>query len=352
MAPVPPKMKDVAELAGVSIKTVSRVLNNEPHVQHAKRERIREAVASLGYVPSKAARSLRGTRSYSVNMICYSDRSNYVNAVQFGAVIACQKRGYQLTISLIDPLEGKSVEEVKAAFEELAANSKSDGVLLVAPLANDPVVSQALTELNIPVARIGPTGDVDDGVRVAIDERAAAYEVTNHLLGLGHARIGFVRGKENQAGTEERFQGYKAALLEKGIKIAPELVHKGRFDFRSGVRAAEKLLALEVPVTAIFASNDDMAAGVMMVVNRQGLKVPEELSVVGFDDSEIAENVWPMLTTVRQPLQQLGEVAALKLIETLGQSVSPHTAPTILPHEMVIRQSTAKLAGTNKRKSS
>ena len=342
MAATLPKMKDVAELAGVSIKTVSRVLNNEPHVQHAVRERVQEAVSSLGYVPSKSARSLRGNRSYSINMICHSDRSNYINAIQFGAVMACQKRGYQLTISLVDTLEDKSVAEVKAAFERIATHPKPDGMLLVAPLANNPIVGQALDELGMRVVRIGPAGVTDNDMRVAIDERQAAFEMTEHLLDLGHTRIGFVRGKENQAATEERFLGYKAALLARGISMDSKWVRKGEFKFRSGVAAAEKLFELDQPVTAIFASNDDMAAGVMMVANRQGIKVPEELSIVGFDDSEIAENMWPMLTTVRQPLQQFGEVAALKLIESLGQPVSPDTVPTILPHQMVIRKSTSK----------
>lgn len=337
-----PKMKDVAALAGVSIKTVSRVLNNEPHVQHAVRERVQAAVAELGYVPSKSARSLRGSRSYSINMLCHSSRSNYVNTIQFGAVIACQQRGYQLTISLIDAMDGQSADELQDELKKLMARSSPDGVLLVAPFADDPVVLQAFDELDIPVARIGPSLGSEGRVRVGINERQAAFEVTTHLLELGHTRIGFVRGLENQAVTEERFQGYKAALLEKGIRVHPKYVRKGKFNFRSGVRAAEKLLALDPAVTAIFASNDDMAAGAMMLANRQGVKVPEELSIVGFDDSDIAENMWPMLTTVRQPLQQLGEVAALKLIETLGQSVPPVTPPTLLPHEVIIRQSTAK----------
>lgn len=341
MATTQPKMKDVAALAGVSIKTVSRVLNNEPHVQHALRERVREAVVSLGYVPSKSARSLRSSRSYTINMLCRSDISNYVNAIQFGAVIACQRRGYQLTISVTDTIDGKPIAEIKDELRKLTAHSSPDGVILVAPFADNPDVIQAFDELSIPVARIGPSSSSDSRVHIGINEHQASYEVTNHLLGLGHRRIGFVRGLEDQAVTEERFRGYRAALLENGLKVDRRYVRKGNFDFRSGVRAAEKLLALDPPVTAIFASNDDMAAGLMMVANRQGVKVPEELSIVGFDDSEIAENMSPTLTTVRQPLQQLGEVAALKLIETLGKTEPLTVPPTILPHEFIMRESTA-----------
>ncbi len=338
-----PKMKDVAALAGVSIKTVSRVLNNEPHVQHALRTRVQEAVASLGYVPSKSARSLRGSRSYSINMLCHSDLSNYVNAIQFGAVIACQQRGYQLTISLMDTVEGKSAAQIKDELQALTAHSIPDGVILVAPFADDPHVIQAFEELSIHVARIGPSLEPEGHIHIGINERKAAFEVTSHLVELGHKRIGFVRGLENQSVTEQRFQGYKAALLENGLQTNPDYVCKGEFDFRSGARAAEKLLELDPPLTAIFASNDDMAAGVMMVANRRGVKVPENLSIVGFDDSEIAENMWPTLTTVRQPLQQFGEVAALKLIETVGKPTPQMVPPTILKHKMIIRESTAML---------
>lgn len=341
MAAVQPKMKDVAAMAGVSIKTVSRVLNNEPHVQHALRERVRSAVDELGYVPSKSARTLRGNRSYSINMICHDESSNYFNAIQFGAVIACQKRGYQLTISLIAADDLRAPSDMKSAFERLMRDSRPDGVLLVAPLVNNADVIKAFRALDVPLALIGPTDIKGEAVRVAINDREAARQVTEHLLELGHTRVGFVRGKEDHAATEERFQGYLQALQAHGIVFDPELVCRGMFDALSGAEAAEKLLDLKAPATAIFASNDYMAAGIMKVAQQRRLKVPDALSIVGFDDSEVARYMWPMLTTVRQPLQQLGEVAAFKLIERLGQSARPKNSPIILPHEIIIRQSTA-----------
>ncbi len=338
-----PKMKDVAELAGVSIKTVSRVLNNEPHVQERMRARVREAVKALDYVPSNSARILRGNRSYTINMICHSHNSSYVNAVQFGAVMACQARGYQLTISLVDAAaENDSKAIADLISDKLTAHSKPDGVLLVAPLASDEAVGEMLETLGIPAARIGPTPIRDAGVRVQIDDRAAAQEMTEYLLSLGHSRIGFVRGKEDQRATEERFQGYKTALESKGLSVDMELVTKGLFDFKSGLQAGEKLLSLSVPPTAVFAANDDMAAGVLMAANQRGIKVPEQLSIVGFDDSEIAETIWPALTTVRQPVLKLGEVAISKLIDRLGEA-EDSTEQTILPHEVVIRQSSDNL---------
>jgi len=335
------KMKDVAELAGVSIKTVSRVLNNEPHVQERMRARVKEAVETLNYIPSNSARSLRGNRSYNINMICHSHRSGYVNTIQFGAVMACQARGYQLTISLIEVPEGESAAE--AIEEKLTTHSKPDGVVLVAPLASDESVSKVLSDHKIPVARIGSSRIKDGGVGVEINDMAAAKEMTEYLLSLGHERIGFVRGKEEQVATEERFLGYKAALQAKGINVDTDLVSPGRFDFKSGLLAGEKFLSLDTPPTAIFAANDDMAAGVLMAANQRGISVPEELSVAGFDDSEIAEKIWPALTTVHQPLLSLGEVAVSKLIDVLGSSNDASDKPTILAHEVIERQSTAKL---------
>lgn len=349
MAGTIPKMKDVAVLAGVSIKTVSRVLNNEPHVQEAVRKKVRDAAQTLNYVPSKSARSLRGRRSYNINMLCHSARSNYVNAIQFGAVMACQAKGYQLTISLLDELEGKSVGEVKAAIEKLATHMRPDGVLLVAPLASDPVVNAALKELGIPVACIGPTDIPDAGVQVEINDRAAAREMTEYLLSLGHERIAFVRGKEEQGATEERFRGYSAALRAAGLAVDPEIVCSGRFDFKSGLSAGAHLLALERAPTAVFAANDDMAAGVLMAANQHNVQVPSELSIVGFDDSEIAEKIWPALTTIRQPLLQLGEIAILNLIDALGPNGSEEANLTRLPHELIVRESSGKIASRAKR---
>jgi LacI family transcriptional regulator len=332
-------MKDVAELAGVSIKTVSRVLNNEPHVQERMRLRVKEAVEKLNYVPSNSARSLRGSRSYTITMVCHSHRSNYVNTIQFGAVMACQALGYQLTISLIEAPKGASASEA-IADKLLNTYSKPDGVVLVAPLTNDKEVNQLFAEHGIPVARIGSSQIRGGGVGVEINDMASAQEMTEYLLSLGHKRIAFVRGKEEQVATEERFQGYKAALKSAGIDVDPNLVSPGRFDFKSGLIAGEKFLELDNPPSAVFAANDDMAAGVLMAANQKGIKVPDELSVAGFDDSEIAEKIWPALTTVHQPLLSLGEVAVSNLIDMLGSSGNSADTPTILNHEVIIRQST------------
>lgn len=345
MATSPPKMKDVAALAGVSIKTVSRVLNNEPHVQPSVRDRVRDAADTLKYIPSKSARSLRGNKSYCINLLCHSARSSYVNAIQFGAIIACQELGYQLTISLAEDLDKLSQKKIATTLESLfSGGQKPDGVLLAAQMATDKKVAKALNDLNIPAARIGPTRIRDGAALVEINDHLAAREMTEYILSLEHTRIGFIRGKEEQLATEERFQGYKAALEAAGIEVDPNLVRSGRFDFKSGLEAANALLDLDVPPTAIFAANDDMAAGALMAATQRGMNVPKDLSVAGFDDAEIAQTMWPTLTTVRQPLEDLGAIAIRNLISVMG--VSSETVPSTmtLPHEVVIRDSTARLA--------
>ena len=336
-----PKMKDVADLAGVSIKTVSRVLNNEPHVQDVVREKVRAAVQKLNYIPSHSARSLRGSKSYNIGLVCHSGRNVYINAIQFGAVIACQQRGYSLQVILPPPLSGRSLDEVIDVFTKLNSPQKPDGMLLVSPLANDPTISAALDSLGIPVARVGPISIDVSGVVVQINDHQATKEAIEHIIELGHRRIGFIRGHEAQRATHERYDGYCAALKEAGLPILPEIIHSGEFSFESGLAAAEHLMSLKTPPTAIFASNDDMAAGVIMAATKRGLSLPSDLSVFGFDDSEIAIRLLPNLTTVRQPLHELGELAASSLIDSMSGQTS--AAPIILSHELIVRDSVARI---------
>lgn len=342
MSEIAPKMKDVASLAGVSIKTVSRVLNNEPHVQDTVREKVRAAVYQLGYVPSRSARSLRGNKSYSISLVSHSGENVYVNAIQFGAVLACQELGYSLQILLPPPLTGRPLDEIMSVFEKLSAPQRPDGFLLVSPLANDPTIDAALESLGIPAARVGPINIDVNGVVVQIDDFQATKEAVEYLIELGHKRIGFVRGSEEQSATHERFQGYCAALRAASLPIIPELIQSGEFSFETGLEAGEKLLSIDRPPSAVFASNDDMAAGVIMTAIKRGLSLPRDLSVVGFDDSELAVRLLPNLTTVRQPLRELGQVAISSLIKTISSKNKAPIDPVLLPHELIIRDSVSR----------
>jgi len=336
------RMMDVAAKAGVSIKTVSRVLNNEPHVRDDLRQRVREAAEEVGYVPSTSARQLRGRRSYTIHMLSHSHRSNYVNAVQFGAAQACQKKGYQLMISLVENMSDLDHDGLRTFFSDLMDASRPDGLLLVPPLSNDPKLAEVLPEFDVRVARVGPH-DLPGSVRtVMIDERAAARELTNYLIDRGHKRIAFQRGKEDQKATEVRFKGYQEALEAADLPFHEDLVMPGTFEFPSGLAAGDELLRREQPPTAVFAANDDMAAGIIMAAHRLSVTVPEQLSVVGFDDSDVADKIWPALTTVRQPLLEYGAVAVSQLIDTLGTSLADEGVEP-LRYELVERDSVARI---------
>lgn len=334
-----PKMMDVAKLAGVSIKTVSRVLNNEPHVKEVLREKVKKAVDQLGYVPSANARSLRSSRGYTIHYIMHNNRSNYVNAIQAGTIQACQDHGYQLIVSMIRDSENMTVGEIKDNLSRLPALGKPDGAVLVSPLSNDTRVNDMLKSMHIPIARIGPNNIKDDELEVKINEKAAAREVTEHLINLGHKRIAFIRGKEDHTATIERYSGYLEALENNGLNVDPTLVVSGNFEFESGQIAGEKLLSLESPPTAVFAANDDMAAGVLSSAHKLGISVPSQLSVAGFDDSELASKMWPTLTSVRQPLLELGKLAT-ELLIAKSQKANDVSTQQYLPHELVARDST------------
>lgn len=335
------KMKDVADLAGVSIKTVSRVLNNEPHVQEKLRRKVREAAEQLDYVPSQSARSLRGSRSYDINLVCHNAGSVYVNSIQFGAVIACQELGYQLSISLVERLDEMSMEDIKAAFETVMRRRRPDGVVLLAPYANDEKIGFVLNEMGIPVVRVGPVDLQKKGLLVEIDDYQAAIEVVRHLTDLGHKRIGFIRGSENQRSSHVRFQGFSVAMEAAGLTVDPDLVRPGAFDFQSGYEAGQYFLDQQDPPTAVFSSNDDMAAGLVAAYTEQGKKIPDDLSVVGFDDSSIATCMRPFLTTIRQPLSDLGATAVRELVSTLSGSGGSEARRIVLDHEFILRDTSA-----------
>lgn len=336
------KMIDVARHAGVSLKTVSRVLNNEPHVQDVLRNKVRQSVRELGYIPSASARSLRSNRTYCMHLFSPSDRNTYVHAIQFGASLACQEHGYRLITSILSDETTRDADSMRTWFKNLVESGTPDGVILVAPHSNEPFISEIISEFDIPIVRIGPNDIKDDNFTVTIDDQAAAGEAANYLIGLGHERIGFIRGSEDQGATEERFLGYRRALLDQGLTFNPELIAPGNFLFESGLRAGEHFLEMSEPPTAIFAANDDMAAGVLVAAHSLQISVPEKLSIIGFDDSIFAEKIWPALTTIRQPLQEFGAEAIELLITVARQSPKLRNGKThFLPYEFISRQSTA-----------
>ncbi|MEO1658178.1 MAG: LacI family DNA-binding transcriptional regulator [Pseudomonadota bacterium] len=333
-------MLDVAKLAGVSVKTVSRVINNEPHVQDALRVRVKTAAKNLGYVPSASARSLRSRRSYQVHLINHATTGTYIHCIQAGALQVCQDGGYQLLVSVMSDHRGDLAEAFKRRFERQLERAKPDGVILVPPFADVDGISRWLTNQDIAVARIGVNTIDNCVVSVLIDEFKAAQDLTSLLVERGHKRIAFIRGSEDQSATEERFRGYASVLEDAGIQFDPDLVIEGDFHFPTGLAAGLRLFEMTDRPTAVFAANDDMAAGVIVAGHKLGLVAPRDFSVVGFDDADIAEMTWPALTTVRQPVLDFGTVATLDLIRSFEEGDGSRVSTRrVLDYELVLRDS-------------
>jgi len=339
------RMVDVASHAGVSIKTVSRVLNNEPHVQDSLREKVHNSVKTLGYIPSASARSLRSNRTYTFHLISPDIVGNYINLVQSGALCASQKHGYNLMITLLDAELIEDPDATQRWCKELIEKKKPDGIIFVPPFAENPLLNEIFSSAGIPISRIGPNKISDNNnVNIIIDDRASAKEATQKLITLGHKRIGFIRGEEDHGATQERYNGYCDALKSSGISIDPSIAKPGSFTFESGMNAGLELLKLDNRPTAVFAANDDMAAGVIVAAYRNGIKVPEEISVMGFDDSDLAQRIWPTLSTVKQPLEAFGTSAVKFLVKSAGNNSKQRqikkSSTSVLDYEVILRGST------------
>ncbi|CAA9509739.1 MAG: sal operon transcriptional repressor [uncultured Sphingomonadaceae bacterium] len=331
-------IQDVARAAGVSAMTVSRVINGEKNVREATRAAVREAVDRLRYSPNMAARSLAAGEATHIGLLYANPSAAYLSQLLVGALEGARRAGCHL---LLEACESEKAEEQAEAARRFSS-TEIEGVILPPPLSESRVVLAELTAMGVPVVTIAMGQPADGSLNVRIDDAAAAAEMTRHLLDLGHRRVGFIKGHPNHTASEERLQGFAAALREAGLDPADAPVEQGYFTFRSGLLAAERLLARHEPPTAIFASNDDMAAAAISVAHRRGLAVPGDLSVVGFDDTAPATTVWPELTTVKQPIAAMAEAALdLLLAELRGGragGASGH-AERVLEHAMVVRES-------------
>lgn len=333
-----PTIRDVARIAGVSIKTVSRVINDQQYVSADKRERIRQVMRDIGFRPSHAARALAGHRSHQIALICDNPNPWYVYEIQLGVRERCARDKIRMIAQPYDRASPTLLEDIVALLDQ----ASPDGLVLAPPACDDAGVLAELDRRGIPFVRLQPGLRIDDGPAVLIDNERAAFDMTAHLLGLGHRRIGFIVGDRSYAASGQRLAGYIGALGEQAVEIDLDLIRQGQFDVASGEAAADALLSLPEPPTAIFASSDDMAAGVLAAAHRRGVRVPDALSVAGFDDGPTATIVWPALTTVRQPVRALADAATDML---LSLSVGGQPQQRRLAHEVVPRASSAPPAG-------
>ncbi|MBD9470325.1 LacI family DNA-binding transcriptional regulator [Pseudoxanthomonas sp. PXM01] len=329
---------EVAALAGVSPMTVSRVINNQGKVRDVTRERVMRAVRELDYTPNLAASSLAAAQHTRIALIYTNPSGAYLRELLVGLLRVASRTAVQLVIDYWEDLDAEA--ERKAAR---ALGSRVDGVILPPPLCESRAAVTELIKAGIPVVAIASGRFSDDISCVRIDDFRAGKEMAEHLIQQGHTRIGFIRGRKDLSASARRYDGFVTALHEAGLRAESELVQQGDYTYRSGLEAAEKLLALRKPPTAIFASNDDMGAAAISVAHRRGLDVPRDLSVVGFDDTSAATTVWPELTTIHQPIASMADAA----IDILLRGIRRKTDGTrvlmdhVVPHRLVIRDSVA-----------
>ena len=304
-----PTVADVARLAGVSPMTVSRVMNASGNVQPATCEKVQAAIAELGYVPNAAARNLAGGRQCRIALLHANPSSAYLSEFLMGSLAQASASNAQL---VVEYCEDADIADVLVA--KLRAH-RADAVLLAPPLCDDAALIANLRDLGLPMAQIA-TGAPQPGAHaVTIDDLAAARDMTRHLIALGHRRIGFIAGNTNQTASTLRRAGFERALAEAGIALDPALVRQGDFSYRSGLAAAEALFKLDPRPSAIFASNDDMAAAAVATAHRHRLDVPADISICGYDDTAMATTIWPELTTIRQPVAEMARIATQLLVE-------------------------------------
>jgi LacI family transcriptional regulator len=326
----------VAELAGVSIKTVSRVTNDEPNVRPEVRERVKAAIQKLGYHPMQSARGLAARRSRLLGLVYDNPSPSYLIRVQHAARQCCEEYGMRLLLHPCDHTSPTLAEELL----RLCSHLRLEGLVLVPPVSHDCKVIEALVAARVEVALLAPAKAPRGSCAVQIDDEHAAEVLTGHLIGLGHRHIGFVRGHPDHEATHARLAGHRRAMRRAGLPVPDTLVVDGDFSFESGRKAGAALLDRHARLTAIVASNDDMAAGVLAAAHDRGVAVPAQLAVCGFDDTPLASMTWPPLTTMHEPITELACAATRMLIRRVrGERAAP-AAPD-LQCQLIVRESTA-----------
>ncbi len=337
----PVTINDVARLAGVSKKTVSRVINNSPLLRAETREKVQKVIAESGFAPDPQARGLAFRRSFLVGMIYDNPSPNYVVNMQQGVLDAVRGSGLELVVHPCNRASETFLSDVRGFI----VRQKLFGVVMPPSVSEDERVVAILKEAECPYVRIASVSLDEPRHMVVTNDSTGAAEAAHHLAALGHRRIAFISGPDSFRSSHERGRGFAEGLAEHGLTLDPAYTRVGAYTFESGVEAARDLLAMADRPTAIFAGNDEMAIGVMKAARDAGLDVPFDLSICGFDDLPMASRVWPNLTTVRLPIRDMGRMAAEKLTASIrGLDAATLTQPEVRP-SLVVRDSTAPLSG-------
>jgi LacI family transcriptional regulator len=318
--------------------TVSRVINGERNVKDSTRKAVLTAIEKLNYSPNLAARSLAGADQIRIGLLYSNPSPAYLSRFLMGSLEQARINHVQLVVE-----DCANEDDAEEAVRTLIA-SNVDGIILSPPLCDSEQLLQMIERediLAVVIANWQPKSRVSV---IRIDDIEAASAMTRHILSLGHRRIGFIKGNPAHKASSQRLAGFKAALKEAGIGVSPDLVVDGRFTYRSGLEAAEELLNLPEPPTAIFASNDDMAAAAITVAHRHRLDVPADLTVCGFDDTDFAQSIWPELTTIHQPIASMSRAAVDMLVEQVRERRAgreKHVSDQVLDFTFIRRESDA-----------
>jgi len=334
-----PTINDVAALAGVSKKTVSRVINRSEFLTDKTRAVVEKAIEQLGFVPNPQARALAFRRNFLIALLHDNPNAQTVLNFQRGVLDAIKDSDLALLVRPVDRGSDKMLDDVRTFLEK----QRPIGAMLLPPISENDDLAALCEDLGVRYVRIG-SAPLDDAKHcISSNDREVVAEAVRGLIALGHRRIGFVRGPVGFRSAAEREKGFLEALTEAGLELPVEFNAPGNYRYTAGIEAGEALLSLPAPPTAIFCSNDEMAAGVMSVAHGKGISVPGRLSIIGFDDSPTATHIWPALSTVRWPIHEMGIRAAQTLVpDFLGPGAKvAHDEGTVLASTFVERQSVA-----------
>ena len=327
-------IKDVSKDAAVSIKTVSRVINNEENVAKATKAKVLLSVKKLGFKPNKSAQSLRSKKSYMLALLYDNPNKSYLADVQSGIFNACKNTGYNLVIQECDYKSNKLKNDIVQFVEDF----KIDGLIITPPLSDMAEFLQNLDNYQIEYSVIAPSTLNTESLYVSSNDYEAAFTLTSQIIKHGHKDIGFIKGHPKHSASHLRFNGYLDAMKSHGIEKNDQWIKQGNFSFKSGFDAGVEIFHSEKIPTAIFASNDSMAAGIMKSAQMKGMKVPNDLSLAGFDDSPIAHQIWPALTTVKQPVEKMAAHAA-KILIAKFDGLAEQTKSKEFKSELIMRES-------------
>lgn len=327
-----PTINDVAAAANVSKKTVSRVINNSPLLSDKTREKVEAVIKELGFVPNLQARAFALRRNFIIAAIHDNPNAQFLVNVQQGVMEAIEGSEFGLMVQPFDRNSPAFEDDVRAFLER----QRPHGVVLLPPLSSDESLVELCRESGTRYVRMSSIKNDEEAQLVSSNDREAVRQATEYLISKGHKRIGLIKGPVGFTSPQERRAGFEEALSAAGLSLPPELVRPGDYTFESGVLAAKELLSLDEPPTAIFACNDEMAIGAMITCRRSGLLIPDDVSIVGFDDTPLSSHVWPSLTTVRWPIGEMARLAAVKLI---GPANAAADHPWLLPSRLIERES-------------